>query len=331
MSPHDRGQAGVTLVELMISVVISGIVISAALAMGFSMMNGFRDHRQLMMVERSARVSVEMMADSARAATPGVETGVVFDGLGCVPNAGINVINSTNGPDVLEIIHGLGGVLSSTREDIVPGTLTFHVLDGRGFTQGDYMLIVSYAGAGMIIEIGQIVPAPTGQEPNRHLVTMRAIPPGCPPMPDLPAGSLAIRARFSRYFIQNDADVQNKPTLMLDPDANGPQPPEPIAEGIEDLQVAVGIDLDGDGDISEDGTAADEWFFNAPGDPAPLPGAVWRALRITIVARTTHEITNNAIYSPPTVEDHTPNATNDEFRRRTLTTTVDMRNLVGSP
>lgn len=115
----------------------------------------------------------------------------------------------------------------------------------------------------------------------------------------------------------------------------------PMADNIADLQVALGIESGGDPfSLVEDGTAADEWLFNNTGD---LPtDDKWRFGRLQYVRVTTTAFAErrDLTYASPTTakaEDHsysipalgtasatTPDAT---YRRRTLRTAVDLRNL----
>jgi hypothetical protein len=150
------------------------------------------------------------------------------------------------------------------------------------------------------------------------------------PSAGIAAGALVVRARAVAFFIAVAAD--GLPTLMMDPDLDGPADPEPLADGIEDLQIAVGVDLDGDGILRDDGTAGDEWFYNAAGDPAPpaVTTTRWRALRLTVVARTPHERSAELVSKRPAVEDR-PVGDADVYRRRVLSTVVEIRNLEGSP
>lgn len=113
---------------------------------------------------------------------------------------------------------------------------------------------------------------------------------------------------------------------------------EDIAENILDLQVALGIDKDQNGNLG-----ADEWLYDASSDDAtaaewngPLPPPLLSA-RISTIART--ERADRSYVSAPLVslEDRVYNEPDDPtnlqeqearlFRRRVLQTTVDIRNL----
>jgi type II secretory pathway pseudopilin PulG len=127
-----------------------------------------------------------------------------------------------------------------------------------------------------------------------------------------------------------------------------------IADGIVDLQIAFGIDANGDGQLTEDlvNPKTDEWLGNDIGD-TPITGDL-KAIRISTLARTNrrdHDYvpaasgTNFDKHLILNVEDHVYSTTdiNDPvngydavnftgsmgrlYRRRVLQTVVNMRNL----
>ncbi len=126
---------------------------------------------------------------------------------------------------------------------------------------------------------------------------------------------------------------------MMDPDGTPgalPLPEEAVAEGVEDLQIAIGVDLNGNGGIdAEDGAAGndDEWVYNHPddSDPPPVGTAPYRAIRLTVIARSTDEVTSVATPLRKGAEDRPDATTPDNSRRRTLSTIVELRNMEGSP
>lgn len=115
-----------------------------------------------------------------------------------------------------------------------------------------------------------------------------------------------------------------------------------VADNVLDLQLALGIDQNGDEIVVDNGDDADDWLFNAAGDSPPNT-ADWNGaasslyyLRITTLARTDRLDPDHV--SPPiqSIEDHVydePEAPADEdrlerrYRRRLLETVVDLRNL----
>jgi len=117
-----------------------------------------------------------------------------------------------------------------------------------------------------------------------------------------------------------------------------------------DLQVALGIDVDRDGVIDGDDSAADEWLFNHTGDRATTQAErlAWSgtapnplrlgALRISFLVRADrHELggyVSNPIlaiedrtYAEPATPATAAQREARSYRRRILQTVVDLRNL----
>jgi hypothetical protein len=124
-----------------------------------------------------------------------------------------------------------------------------------------------------------------------------------------------------------------------------------IADNVLDLQVAVGVDRDTDGEVAEgedaDERGDDEWLFNAAADVDadgdPIDVASWNPsaralhyLRVTTIARTDRPDAGYGARELGAVEDRDYTASSDErlngtverrFRRRAIETVVDMRNM----
>ncbi len=329
MRTVDR-QAGLTLVEMMISLVILTIAIGAVLGAGATMMDGYRDNRKMVAVEASARGSLDIIADTVRNASPGVPTGNIGDAVGCSTFGALRVTNSDTGPDELEVIHANGGAVSSLRAAYDAGDTQMTILDGTEFADGDYVVVTNLDQA-VLVQIGAL----TDNGGDWTVVIDPAADTVCPavvfPGGGFAAGSLVIRARLSRFYVDT---IDGSPTLMLDPDGqDGPAEPEPLAQSVEDFQVAVGVDADDDGEVLEDGTNADEWHYNLSGDadPPALLTTPWRAVRVSVVSRTMSESNAFPANLRPRVEDHPIATTPDVFRRRVLSATIEVRNLDGSP
>ncbi|HSL83575.1 MAG TPA: PilW family protein [Thermoanaerobaculia bacterium] len=144
-----------------------------------------------------------------------------------------------------------------------------------------------------------------------------------------PAPSLA-RARFYPGTETAYRDTENN--LIVD-----------LADNILDLQLALGIDQNNDETITDAGDETDEWLFNDPDDVAG-DTALWNApdrplyyVRITTLARTDRLDPRYVSPAIDAIEDRVYNepetpAVGDEtlarsYRRRQLTTVVDLRNL----
>jgi prepilin-type N-terminal cleavage/methylation domain-containing protein len=316
-----RGQRGLTIVELLVAMSLVSILIAAAMQVAIVVLAGYKVHREAIGAQRAARGSLDLIADAVRNGSAGVPTGNVTDAAGCTPFIGLEVVNRDDAPDELSVTTAAGGVFSSLRATFDDNSSTLHVLDGSAFTAGDLVLITDFE-QGHVVKITNVTEGSDdwtlGVEPTCSGVTFA-----------YSAGALAIRARVSRFYV---TDVDGTPTLMLDGDGDGPDAPEPLAEGIEDFQIAVGIDANGDGDIHDEGDSGDDWHYNAAGDvaPAAVTATPWRALRLTVVARSLVEEPGAPISSPPAAEDH-PAGSPDGYRRRSISTIVEIRNLDGSP
>lgn len=331
-SERQVGQRGVTLIELMVSLVITSIAIAAAFGIAYSMVDSHREHQRAMAVEQAARGSLDILSEALRSASPGVLSGKVEDLAGCSGDDGaIAVVNNLSGlgPDALGVIHASGGVLTWMTATFdcsggsCPGTMT--VADASELSAGDFLIVTTF-DQGYLLGVTDVS--------GNTLTLAGACTPTTPV--SFPPGSLVIRARISVFTV--DTTSYGVPMLMVDPDSgSGPAPPEPVAEGIEDLQIAVAYDTDGDGEISELGAAPgdDEWYYNVPGESAPMPMVAaprpWRAVRVTVIARSTRESGGVAESFRPGAEDREAATTADVFKRRMLSTTVELRNLQGSP
>jgi prepilin-type N-terminal cleavage/methylation domain-containing protein len=310
-----RDERGFTLIELMVATVLLTLVTGMTMQLAFTMVEGFRTQRSALAIERNARGAIDLLATAARAASTGVVTGDLRDTSGCTDVLGVDTVNAADGPDRLRVIYGLPGTLTSITGTVTASTSQFDVIDATGIAGGD-QLIITTGEVGRVFPVDAIV--------GSRISTSNGACSGMT-IPDFPAGSLVLRARVAELYVANAID--GTPLLMLDPDGAGDREPEPIAEGIEDLQIAIGVDADGDGVLVDADDATDEWHYNAEDDlpPPAITGGKWRAIRITVVARDL--ATGVATSTRPRAEDH-PAGTLDDHRRRVLSTTVEIRNFV---
>jgi Type IV Pilus-assembly protein W len=181
-----------------------------------------------------------------------------------------------------------------------------------------------------------------------HIVQITAGPPGSPnltlapqcgtialPAGGYPAGSVVVRAQHSIFFISTAFD--GNPTLMMNPTGNPAlnlTAGEPLAEGIEDMQVALGWDQGAPaGSVVPDSpvAGADGWYGNVAGEPV-ITSITLRAVRITLIARTLSSyIGGLSPFVRPAAEDHAAGTVGDQYRRRVLKTTAEIRNVGESP
>ncbi len=307
------------------ALLLFSFAVAGVLSVAVTMANGFREQRQALAVETAVRGPMDYLADALRLASPSVPSGQVQDAYTCAIGA-IVVTDSTTAPDMLDVVYANGGSLSSLTQLWDGAAATIVINDDSGqatqFFVGDTLLISNFA-QGTMVHVLAVGP-PVGTN-----VTITIDAPSC--LPNIPAGgystgSLVLRVLHAQFFV---GLVDNIPTLMIDPDATGPLPPEPLAENIEDMQIALGVDANGNDEVEPT-----EWLYSAAA-PGPNPIGLQtpiRGVRITLTSRSTSLLSGGTagVSFTPAAEDRAAGLI-DAYRRRVLTSTIEIRNLSGSP
>jgi hypothetical protein len=229
--------------------------------------------------------------------------------------------NGGSGADKLDVIYASGAVVTSTQVAYTTGTTSLDVTDATNLAIGDYIVITNF-DQGTLVHI---------LDKSGNNLTLNAQCSGISlPSGGYAAGSLVVRAQHATFYVGTQDGI---PTLFMDPDSDNAASSaaaEPMAEGIEDMQIALGIDATTNG-VVEVGAAAndDEWQGNVSGDTA-LAGTL-RAIRVSLVSRASQAVIGNVTpYARPKVENHAA-GTADAFKRRVLRTMVEIRNTGVSP
>ena len=327
--PRSR-QGGFTLVELMVSLVLFSLVIAGVLAVAVAMASGFREQRATLGAESTARVAMDFLADAIRSTSPSVPNGVVSAGgvLGgdienlssstCTRGA-MSVVNSQTGSDELTLVFSYGAIVTSSMSSFDPSASTsIDVVDATGFQQGDTILVSSFTH-GHLVKLTSVA--------GNTLSFSRAC--STPALTSAhAAGALVVRVARARFYV---ADLDGIPALWMDADAEGPGAPEPMAEGVEDFQIELGFDTNSNGNLSETANGqGDEWTFNDPTSTEAIPAGTPRAIKLSLLARAVGRTTGTATSLPPAMGDRPEGTVADNFRRRVLTSTVEIRNLAGA-
>lgn len=322
MRRSRQRQAGFTLVELMVALVLFAFAIAGVLSVAVSLTAGFREQRQAVMSESAVRAAMDFMGDAIRSASPAMTGGAIEDltaASGTCPSGSIKVTNSASAPDSVQVVFAYGAVTTSLRSAYSTSLNAITVGNAANFVAGDTVLLTD-GTTGHLLHVDAVNTA-TG-------VLTLASPGGCTsatfPSGGYPIGTFVIRAMRANFYIGTFDGQSN--VLLMDPGADGVDP-EPLAENIEDMQIANGMEQD----TPSDGVQADEWFS---ANTTTLAGTV-RALRITLVARTADPLRGGGTGTPPffrpLAEDHGAASTTDWYRRRVLTSVIEIRNLLGSP
>jgi prepilin-type N-terminal cleavage/methylation domain-containing protein len=316
-------ERGFTLIEMMVALTIFSFVVAGVLAVAVATTQGYREQRQTIATEAGARLTLDFIADAIRQASPGVpDPSRLQDGLTCVSGAlTVTDDNGGSGADKLDVIYASGAVVTSTQEVYTTGTTSLNVTDASNLAIGDYIVITNFDQGTLV----KVLNTTGNQLTLSTQCSGIALPSG-----GYPTGSLVVRAQHATFYVGTQDGI---PTLFMDPDSDNPASTataEPMAEGIEDMQIAAGIDGSNDG-VQENGAAAndDEWQGNVAGD-SPLTGTL-RAIRVTLVARARQAVIGSVTpYARPKIENHAAGAA-DAFKRRVLRTMIEIRNTGVSP
>jgi prepilin-type N-terminal cleavage/methylation domain-containing protein len=317
-----KTQRGFTLVELMVSLVIFTFAIAGVLSVAIAMTRAYREQRRVIATENAVRAPLDYVVDAVRQASPGVSTATIKDANDCTfTGSAIQMVDNDDQPDELTVVYASGGVVSTTHSAFTSTSTSIAVPAAQidEFAIGDTLLVTD-TNQGTLVRVTAVNAASV----DIAITCTTAFPVG-----GYAAGSILVRAQRARFAI-DPTTFDGIPTLVMYP--NGSTTAEPVAEGVEDFQVALGVDADGNGAIADGGLGSntDEWIGNASGDVLPT-GSI-RAVQIAMVSRDASPLTGTASFYPPAQTlNHDGNGTADNYRRRMLSTIVEIRNLTGSP
>ena len=316
-----RRERGFTLVELMVALVLFSVAVAGVLAVAVSMSSAFRDQRMVLATEGAAVSPMDYLTDSIRQASPGVASGLITD---CQrgTTVALSTVNSSTAPDSLDVIYASGGAVTATQALWAGTAATIPVANSTGIAVNDYV-VVTDNNTGLFVKVTGVAAGSLTLASCANTTNM--------PSGGYPSTSMVIRALHATFTIGTTNGI---PSLLMASDSYNTATLEPLADGVEDMQIALGIDstLPLDDVITEVGSAAndDEWQGNVLGDGA-LTGNL-RAVRVTMVARAAKANSTGATpFVRPKAEDHAAGTVADQFRRRVLQATVEVRNYQGSP
>jgi prepilin-type N-terminal cleavage/methylation domain-containing protein len=322
LPPVDRRrQAGLTLVELMIGLVVAAVVAQGVFMFFAGQSRIYSSQVKLLNVQQNLWTAMELIGRHVRSAGAGTAVGcpkvrTFYNGVGYSDVVPTMVTDGVNGaPDQLTITYYANATSSwydAMLENTIPRDWTASAMKvptgETGFRNGDFILVLDTQpfppGGDRGCTMFQISQVPSS---DRLLVVNPSSPWNAPgPVPGLipwdytgvaDGGAYAVRnlgTRVSvRFFIDATGAPTRPPRLMMD-DLSDAGPAQTLAEGIEDLQLAYACDVSPtDGTITEGTTAAtklvDEWIFNQAGDVIPATCTKPMAIRVTLVARTKSE------------------------------------------
>lgn len=319
---HRLAQKGFTLVELIITVFLLTVVLVTIYTVYFSSSRAATMQTQDAKMQDNARMAMDVMARSIMKMGMLIDfskypSGTNFTNYNGITTTPLVVVNSSTGPDQV-VLAGIPVRGSAT-------TLTLVASKGSGA-----MLTVQTPGnipANSIIAIGLSDTAFVGAS-GANPIMLQNTASGNPKLLNLnyPGAGVAaqtptvITPLTAVQFFIDDTTVSTHPVLMVRDGVNAPMP---LAEDIEDLQIAYGVDSNNDKTIQNG-----EWINQITGKQQTDQ---LRMVRITIVARTAHQdpsLRGVSRSEVPAIEDRPARNVNaDGYRRFILTRIIQCRNM----
>jgi hypothetical protein len=315
----------------MISLALFGLIASGAMSLVMSGARTQAHSAHVDVAQSGLRAGMDFLSRDLLSAGAGVSSGNLVLGSTGGNLKIITVTDSSTGPDAIDIYTIDGSVINSTG---IPVTVTQNVAasfssitvdNAAPFKSGDLVQLCDLTNGVLVKLNGTSATTLTSTGTNVGPVGITFSAP--------PSSAYVFKSRHVTYSVaptqfSNGASgtIANGSALMLDlNDGNGPQP---LAEGVEDLQIALGIDNNpADHIITEHGLAAndDEWIYNVAGEADPVSLTALRAVRITIVAKAT---AGEPGFFPvrPAAENHAAGTVHDGFFRRVIRSEVAVRN-----
>lgn len=316
---RSDGTRGFTLIELLISMALSGIVMSAIYTLFISQSRSYSIQEQVSEMQQNARVAMDRIVRDVRMAGYGVVDDDEAFVIGDIDYDydEIDDFQTNNDSDRLSVDGIMIRRADSSPLDIIiynGSASNLSVCSPSNFKKGD-ILTITAGNNYQTIQVSQIADTTAFPCPARcasgkcDKINFSAEQsaynnPGGLGDGDWEDGTVALFAETA-YFI----DVKSDGSPVLKRSING-QPAQTLAENIEDLQIAY--------QLSGDAT----WYDTL--SPAQQVQDI-RSVRINVLART-DKMDPGFSGKRQAIEDHAAGNA-DKYRRRLLTTVINVRNM----
>jgi prepilin-type N-terminal cleavage/methylation domain-containing protein len=299
-----RAQAGLTLIELMVTIVVAGIAVGVVLAIQSSLAVAYRAQSRLAEAQQNLRAALDLIVRDVRQAGYGCGTLQQDVGAGPVRVHAITVDNDEDGNEGADsiTIH-YGDASAPIVVDAGPGnpfgansTLVDTI---AGLNVGD-VVFASYRGTACLFKITDLS---AGADPAiEHVAGGSGAPYNQPgnancsdiAVSDWDSGQTMIYRRISRTYRLRPGDRRG--VLEMSPSGGAADDWEELAHGMVDLQVtirvhdpsatAAALDEDGDGDPQREWYSGDNMETALDGPlPPDADAKELVAVRITLVSK----------------------------------------------
>jgi prepilin-type N-terminal cleavage/methylation domain-containing protein len=322
-----RTRAGFTLMEILIAMALAAIVSTSVLAIVRTQLIAFELNDQVVKTQQNARSAMDFLETVTRRACGGISGGRVGVSVAGITQQVVPCLRFydagsgyTPAPlpssDAIEVVYASGTMTAIPAQLLtLVGVSSITVRDATGFSAGDYVLVGDFAVANLYkvqSAAGTTITFDAPATASGNVVSGALLP-----------GSPVLKATSYSMYVSQDGIYSGM--LMVDPDgvasANHKDytKVQPAVEGVVDFQVAVGIDDNFDGTITESTSSAgaDEWRGNSTSDsavPTPTAAALWnpastttapqlRQVRLSLILQTANGYPGTPP-TPPTFEDH---------------------------
>lgn len=326
-----RRARGFTLIELLVSIGLFGLIATGAMSLVVSGNKLQANSARVDVAQTAVRATLDFIGRDVVSTSTGAASGVMYRG-GALQLPIVVTDGGTAGPDVLDLWMADATGLSMVMQPVSTGST--QVVAGpsapAGLAVGSWFLVTDLSAA-TIYQATAVGSTVVGGVTYGTL-GMAAAGTFPPLVPSYPPQSYVFPLRHVTYSVSTSqygagtAGTQDESLLLMD--LNRGAGPQPLAEGVEDFQVALWIDNNQDGVINEVGAAAndDELVFNVAGETMPASLTNLRAIRITVVGKTTVAFGGAQFPARPKVEDHPAAPATDGFPRRITTSLFTVRN-----
>jgi prepilin-type N-terminal cleavage/methylation domain-containing protein len=314
-----HSEAGFSLIEVMSALVILAIAMTAVFATFISQQRSFTVQNRVAEMQQNLRQAVEYMSRDIRIAGYGIPdnvtipNGVVATGVTSIRS--LYAKDNTTGPDQIYVLYmfDMDSNQPPTSLTSPMGALatTISVASAGGFFDNELILVTDNTNT--TADLFQISGTPAGTTISLNTGSYNV-------HPGFPAGgylsspaALVAKARFVRYYIDSTTDPAH-PTLMVQ--RMGSPFPQPLADDIEDMQVAYGLDTS---TTTPPAGIVDTWT-SSPATPSQI-----RQVRMQFLARTRLPEAGWSETRPALGNNNGP-FTADGYRRRTYDIVLDVRN-----
>lgn len=329
---------GFTLIELMISMALFGLIAAGAMALVMAGTRSQAHSARVDVAQAALRAGIDFITRDAMMAGAGASAGTVTLAGGATSNVVVFTgnnnlnVNGTTSTDRLELYLVDGSVASEIVGGVATGATSLPVVYESNTTATSVFSTALHPFV-QVSDLKTAVVVPLTGVANAGTTSATLTVGAIPTVSFAVSHAYVLPSRHVTYAIANNiftvsaAATQN--TSMLTLDLNNGLGPQPLAEGVEDMQVAYGFDTDANGIINDVGTGADddEWLYNYPGDTVlgTMTIANLRSIRITLVAKSTSTDSGASFNTIQKYEDHAA-IPGDGFIRRVLRTEITVRN-----